>query len=71
MTYLPPFVLHGALRVREEEIAPFGRDYGRLLDALVEERLDLDRARDPALLYLDPNDLIRPEAASDAAVFDL
>lgn len=60
MTYLAPFVVHGALRMAAAEVAPYARDYGHLLDALVEERLDLDRARDPSLLYLDPHALVRP-----------
>ena len=59
MTYLAPFVVHGALRMDEGQRAPLVRDYGRLLDALVEERVDLPRASDPARPYLELDDVVR------------
>jgi|SRR4051812_45091331 glutathione-regulated potassium-efflux system ancillary protein KefG len=45
MRYLPPFVVFGALRFANvEEIAPHVQDYRRLLQALVDDRLDLTAA---------------------------
>jgi glutathione-regulated potassium-efflux system ancillary protein KefG len=42
MRYLPPFVVFGALRFAgPREIEPHAADYRRLLQALVEDRLDL------------------------------
>lgn len=61
MTYLAPYVVHGALRMSGAQTAPYVSDYGRLLDALVEDRVDLDRASDPVRLYLDLDQVLRPE----------
>jgi glutathione-regulated potassium-efflux system ancillary protein KefG len=45
MRYLPPFVVFGALRFANvEEIAPHVQEYRRLLQALVDDRLDLTAA---------------------------
>ncbi len=44
MTYLAPFVVHGALRLAPADLEPHVRDYGLLLDALVAGSLDIDRA---------------------------
>lgn len=45
MRYLPPFITYGALRLTEAEaIAAAAKDYRRLLEALAEDRFDLDRA---------------------------
>jgi glutathione-regulated potassium-efflux system ancillary protein KefG len=45
MRYLPPFVTYAALRMTDAEaIAAAARDYRRLLEAMAEDRIDLDRA---------------------------
>jgi len=64
MRYLAPFVVHGTLRMRPEEIAPFARDYGRVLEALVADRLDLAEAARAPRLNEDVGALIRPTLES-------
>jgi glutathione-regulated potassium-efflux system ancillary protein KefG len=45
MTYLAPFVVHGSLRVADvEQLQPYLDDYRRLLDALRDDHVDLERA---------------------------
>ena len=45
MKFLAPFVLHGSLRLEtDEQVDPVGADYRRLLEALRDETLDIDRA---------------------------
>ena len=45
MRFLAPFVVHGALRLEtDEQVAPFANDYARLLEALRDDQLDLERA---------------------------
>ncbi len=45
MKYLAPFVLHSSLRVESEEhMAPYSAAYRRLLEALRDETLDVERA---------------------------
>jgi glutathione-regulated potassium-efflux system ancillary protein KefG len=42
MSFLAPFVVHGALRLStEEDVAPHARAYVQLLEALRDDRLDL------------------------------
>jgi glutathione-regulated potassium-efflux system ancillary protein KefG len=45
MEYLPPFVAHGTLRMTREEITSYGADLRRLLEAIRDGRVDLERAR--------------------------
>ena len=44
MVYLPPYCVHGALRMPVEEIERFAAGYRRSLEALRDERLDLEAA---------------------------
>ena len=45
MRYVPPFVLHGAHRAREDGRGETHRlQYHNLLEALLEDRFDLDAA---------------------------
>jgi glutathione-regulated potassium-efflux system ancillary protein KefG len=60
MTYLAPFVVHGTLRMNRAEVDPHARDYDRLLRALTEDRLDLERAASMERLNADLDGLIRP-----------
>lgn len=45
MRFLAPFVVHGALRVEgAEQVEPYLQDYRRLLEALRDDAVDLERA---------------------------
>lgn len=44
MRFLAPFVVHAALKLVGDDIAPNRDRYRRLIEALRDERLDLDRA---------------------------
>jgi glutathione-regulated potassium-efflux system ancillary protein KefG len=44
MRFLAPFVVHAALRLVGDDVAPEAVTYRRLLEALRDDRLDLDRA---------------------------
>ena len=46
MRYLPPFVVHGTLAMKPEAADRYANDYVRLVEALRDGRVDLDRARD-------------------------
>ncbi len=50
LRYLAPFVVHGALRLAGEATAPAVAAYRGLIEAIREERLDLDRAQAAASL---------------------
>jgi glutathione-regulated potassium-efflux system ancillary protein KefG len=58
MTYLPPFVVHGSLRMRAPDIAPHAAAYRRLLEALAGDRLDLAAAGQTERLNADLDRLI-------------
>jgi len=45
MDYLPPFVVHGTHRLRDAEIDAHATDYRRVIAALRDGTLDLERAR--------------------------
>ena len=44
MRFLAPFVVHAALKVVGDEVSPNCTSYRRLLEALRDDRVDLDRA---------------------------
>jgi glutathione-regulated potassium-efflux system ancillary protein KefG len=67
MTYLAPFVVHGALRMTPPDLAPHVRDYARLLDALVNDRLDLARAAAAVRLNADLDLLMTDPSVLDKA----
>jgi glutathione-regulated potassium-efflux system ancillary protein KefG len=50
MTYLAPFVVHGALRLAGEATAPAVAAYRKVIEALRDERLDLEKAAAAASL---------------------
>lgn len=57
MTFLAPFVVHGSFRLgSDDEVAPFGAAYRRLLEALRDGTLDLPAAAGAQTI----NDLIPP-----------
>lgn len=43
MEYLPPFVVHGAHTMRDEEIPKFAKKYRKLLTLLQSDKLDKDK----------------------------
>jgi glutathione-regulated potassium-efflux system ancillary protein KefG len=51
MRFLGPFVVHAALRLVGDDVAPSAAAYRRLIEALREDRLDLARAADAENLY--------------------
>jgi len=46
MEYLPPFVVYGTLGMTVDEIQDHARDYRRVLEALRDDRLNLDALQD-------------------------
>jgi glutathione-regulated potassium-efflux system ancillary protein KefG len=59
MEYLPPFVVYGTLRLDETEIGAVAREYGRLIEALRDDRVDLDRAGAAVCLPADVSGILR------------
>lgn len=63
MTYLPPFVLHGARSAKEQgRVESHLEDWETLLDALVHDRLDIPRAQAGPRLNVDLDSLLIEEA---------
>lgn len=61
MRFLAPFVVHAALRVRvDDDVAEARAAYRRLLEAFLDDRIDLERAAQAATL----NELDFPTGAS-------
>lgn len=50
MEYLPPFIVHGTHGMTEPEMEAHARDYRRVLEALRDDRLDLEAAKQHARL---------------------
>jgi glutathione-regulated potassium-efflux system ancillary protein KefG len=63
MEYLPPFVVHGTHRMEEPEIAAAARDYWRVIEALRDDRLDLEAARQHALINAQLDQVLREAKA--------
>lgn len=65
MRYLAPFVVHASLRLATDaDVAPYARDYRRLLAALAEDRLDLNAAARAESTNEELDALVGAEAAS-------
>lgn len=65
MRFLAPFVVHGTLRLHSpEDVAPYGRAYRQLLEALRDGLLDLERAAQAQRLNDDLQSLILGQEAS-------
>ena len=52
MEYLPPYVVHATLRMTPERLQAHADDYRRLVEALRDERVDLDAIRDLSRINL-------------------
>lgn len=64
MRFLAPFVVYASLRIRaDEDVAAARAAYRRLLEAVRDDRLDLDGAAEACVLGCDVDALIRPNAA--------
>ncbi len=59
MVPLPPFVAYGTLRMTEDETHRHAGDWRRLVEALRDERLDLEAARDDERLNASLDAVIR------------
>jgi len=59
MEYLPPFIVHGAHGMTNDEIRRHARDYRRTIEALRDGTLDLTAARNDSHLNLRLGELIR------------
>jgi glutathione-regulated potassium-efflux system ancillary protein KefG len=65
MDYLPPFVVHGTHGITAEQVRAHAENYRRLLEALRDDRLDLQAAREHPRLNWQLESLLRPEVESD------
>lgn len=63
MTFLPPFVVYGALRMLPADVEPHVESYRGLLRAFAEDRVDLTRAAAVTRLNADPDTFIQAEVA--------
>ncbi len=63
MTFLAPFVAHATLRIPTDVLAVHTSDYHRLVIALRDDQVDLEKAaaRDRSFINQDLNDVIRGE----------
>jgi glutathione-regulated potassium-efflux system ancillary protein KefG len=59
MEYLPPFVVFGTHRLGNEEIVGAAAEYRRLIEALRDGRVDLERAREQDCLPADVGGILR------------
>jgi glutathione-regulated potassium-efflux system ancillary protein KefG len=59
MEFLPPFVAHGTLRMSPTEIEGHAADYRRLIEALRDDRVAMDRAREVKRLNTDLTTLLK------------
>jgi glutathione-regulated potassium-efflux system ancillary protein KefG len=61
MRYLAPFVVHGTHKLGAPELTASAEDYRRLLIALRDNRLDLDKAETVTRINSDLGALIKQE----------
>jgi glutathione-regulated potassium-efflux system ancillary protein KefG len=62
MEYLPPFVVHGTHRMTEVDIERAVNEYRQVIEALRDERIDLDAARHYPILNENFDMLLKSEA---------
>jgi glutathione-regulated potassium-efflux system ancillary protein KefG len=59
MDYLPPFAAHGTHAMTESEIRAHAEDYRRIIEAVRDDKIDLETARRYPRLNSDPDAIIR------------
>ena len=59
MEFLPPFVVFGTLRLGEDQILGAAGAYRRLVEALRDDRVDVERARAQDCLPPDLDEVLR------------
>ena len=59
MEVLPPFVAHGTLGMKDDEIARHAADWRRIVEALRDERIDLEAARSQTRLNASLDSVVR------------
>jgi len=62
MDYLSPFVVHGTHRMGKDEIRRHAADYRRVIEALRDDRIDLEKARRVSRLNEDLSAVIVPNS---------
>jgi glutathione-regulated potassium-efflux system ancillary protein KefG len=62
MTFLPPFVVHGTHRLQPDGIAAAAHEYRRAIEALRDDRVDLDALARQHRFNADLDAVIRPAA---------
>jgi glutathione-regulated potassium-efflux system ancillary protein KefG len=67
MDYLPPFAAHGTHAMTESETRGHAEDYRRIIEALRDDKIDLDAARRLPRLNTDPDAIIGQRAGDDDA----
>lgn len=63
--YLPPFVVHGTLRMTPEEMQSHAKDYRQLIVALQDDRFNLDEISDHPRLNWQPDQTMRSDKEPD------
>lgn len=61
MEVLPPFVAHGTLGMKEDEIAGHAQDWRRIVEALRDDRVDMGAARSQTRLNANLESVLREE----------
>ncbi|MDJ0764901.1 MAG: NAD(P)H-dependent oxidoreductase [Myxococcota bacterium] len=61
MTYLPPFAVHGTLEMSADAINAHGQDFRRVIQALRDDRIDLDAAQSLLRLNADLASVLKQE----------
>lgn len=64
MTYLPPFAVHGTHSMQDEELEAHAASYRRFLEALRDDRIDLEAARRLGRVNQDLDRVIRATVES-------
>src|SRR5688572_24387537 len=68
MRYIAPFVIHSTLRLStDEDVAPYAKAYCKLLQALREDRVDLEAAARAEILNDDLDHLILPSPSPSSS----
>ncbi|UCH45581.1 MAG: NAD(P)H-dependent oxidoreductase [Nitrospiraceae bacterium] len=61
MDYLPPFVVHGTHTLTPEEIGAYGREYQKIIAALRDGNIDLEKAREYPMINVHLKEILTAE----------